>query len=122
MTDAYYARAKATADRVIGKRGRAAILRQPGTPTGPAHNQTPGTPIDHPVVFVTDSYSNTEVDGTRIQRKDKRLIMAVGSLEIEPTTACTIVEKSGGLLYKIIAVDPVEPGETTPLYEIQARR
>lgn len=116
-----YGRLKATADRLIGRFGRSGTLSRPGSPTGPAYDPTPGTPTTYAVSYVVDDYRNSELDGTRVLQSDKKLTMAVKALSITPATSDTLVETDGSV-YKIIDVKPLQPGATTLLWEIQARR
>lgn len=116
-----YARSKAVADRLIERYGKAGNIRRAGTPTGAAHNQTPGAPVSHPAKFVTLKYATKDIDGVRVLATDKKVLCAVGSLAIAPTTSDLLVEATGAP-YKIMAVDALEPGDTTLLYWIQARR
>lgn len=121
MTAFDYSRARQTADRLIEKFGKPGNIRRNGTPTGPAHNQTPGAPVDHPVTFVTLKYETKDIDGVRVLKTDTKVLLAVGSLDIEPTTSDLLAGASGAP-YKVIAADALEPGPTTLLYWIQARR
>jgi hypothetical protein len=116
-----YAPALATANDLIARYGKPGNIRRAGAPTGSAHNQTPGTPVDHPVTFVTLKYATKDIDGVRVLATDKRVLCAVGALAIMPTTSDLLAEATGAP-YKIMAVDALEPGDTTLLYWIQARR
>jgi hypothetical protein len=113
-----YGRSKATADRLIGRFGQAAALKRPNS-SGPAYAPVEGTPTSYAVTVVVNDYRNAEIDGTRVQSGDKKVMMAKGSLAIEPTTSDTLV--IGGKEHAIVEVRPLNPGGTVILYEVQAR-
>ena len=114
-----YARMKATADRLIAKAGQAATLRRP-TSTGTAFNPTPGAPGEYPITVVVEVYAFREIDGTRIQRDDLKVLLAKGSLTVEPKTTDRLL--IGGVEYAIMDVRPENPGGTLLMWTIQARR
>ena len=115
-----YARSKATAARLLARFGQAATLRRPST-GGTAYNPTQGSPADYPVTIVVTDYETREVDGTRILSTDKKVLLAKGSLSVEPATSDLLIEASGAV-YKIVNVQPLNPGGTVVMYTIQARR
>jgi hypothetical protein len=115
-----YARSKASADRQLGGAGQAGFLRRP-TSTGPAHDPTPGAPLNYPVTFAVFGYKNRDIDGTRILATDKRVLLAVGDLAVEPQISDMLVIK--GVAHSII--DPIEivaPAGIAVLYKLQVRR
>ncbi|CAN7169467.1 hypothetical protein LJR202_000282 [Brevundimonas sp. LjRoot202] len=116
-----YSRPLATANRLIEKFGQLGAIRREGAPTGPAYDPTPGAPVDHPARFAVMSYGSNEIDGSRILTTDKKVLLAPGSLAVEPTTSDLLVEADGSTL-TIIDVDPLKPAETTLLWTVQARR
>lgn len=116
-----YARPQAVANRLIAKFGQDGAVRRTGAPTGPEYDPTPGLPVDHPARFVVTGYDNREIDGTRILSKDKKVLMAPGSLKIDPGEGDLLVEADGSTL-TIIDADPLKPAETVLLWMIQARR
>ena len=115
-----YARSKASADRLLARFGQTGSVRR--TPqTGTAYNPTDGAPVDHPVTFVVTEFSAREIDGTRVLASDKKALVAVGALSITPGTADLLLdpEVPG---YKIVKVDPLNPGGTVVVYQMQVRR
>ncbi len=120
MTAFNYTRAKATADRLITRFGQPGTLQRMTT-GGPAYNPNAAAPMDYPVVFLVTDYSLAEIDGSRILATDKRVYMAVRSLEIEPSTADQLVG-DGAKPFSIVEVKPLQPGATTVLYELRCRR
>lgn len=120
MTAFNYARAKATADRLIARFGQSGYIRRTPT-TGTAYNPTQGTPADHACTFVVTDYTAREIDGARILSSDKKAIVAFGALAIALGTADRLLDPSVPG-YKIVEVKPLNPGGTVVLYEMQVRR
>lgn len=110
---------KAMADEEIAESGMSATLKRPTT-SGPAYNPTIGTPTSYAVNVVVQEYRNAEIDGARVQAGDKKVMMAKGSLAIEPDTSDKLV--IGGVDHAIVEVRPLNPGGTVLLYEMQVRR
>jgi hypothetical protein len=114
-----YARSKATADRLISRFGQTATLRRP-TVSGTAYNPSAGTPTDYSATVVVLDYDRREIDGTRILAADRKVLLAAGTLAIEPVTSDKAV--IGGIEHSIIDVAPLNPGGTVLLYQLQVRR
>jgi hypothetical protein len=120
MADAFdYAEAKADADEMIAEFGQTGKLRRPTT-TGPAYDPTEGSPSDKACTFVVLGYTNREIDGSRVLASDKKVLLAKGSLAIEPTTSDKLL--IGGVVHSIVDVSPLSPGGTVVFYEMQVRR
>jgi hypothetical protein len=122
-----YGRTKASADRLIARCGADAVLRVPGTATGPRYDPTPGASVDHPIRVVVTGYSARERDGTSILATDKKVLIAVGDLAVEPLPSHKLV--LGGVEHRILGKDEdgegvvkVSPGGVTVLYKAHARR
>ena len=121
MTDVFdYAETKADADELIAEFGQAATLRRPGASTGDAWNPTQGAATDYGCMVVVLSYDYREIDGTRILSTDKKVLLAKASLSAEPATSDRLL--ISGAEHAIIDVQPLNPGGTVVLYQIQARR
>lgn len=116
-----YARAKATADRLIQRFGQTGTLRKAGASTGPAYNDTPGAPVDHSCRFAIVAFEQREIDGARVLATDKKAILAKGSLTVEPLPGDTLVDAAGAA-YSVVDVMPLNPAGTTVMYEMQVRR
>lgn len=114
-----YARSTATADRLLAKFGQTGTLKRP-TSTGPAHNPTEGEPDEHACTFVVEEFKAFEIDGSRVLATDKKVLLAKGSLTIEPTTTDKLM--IGGIPHSIVRIEPVAPGGVTVMYMAQCRR
>lgn len=119
MTAFDYARPKATADRLITRFGQSGTLQRPST-TGPDYNPTIGTPTPYTVTFAVTEYADREIDGERIKSTDKKVLLAKGSLAIEPKTSDKLL--IGGVAHSIIRVEPLAPGGTVVMWTLQVRR
>jgi len=114
-----YGRSVETADRLIARFGQEGVLRRPGTATGPAYNPTIGAPVDHDATFVVMSFTNAEIDGTRVLATDKKILLAKGALTITPALSDKLV--IAGKEHAILNSTPLAPAGIVVLYEIQAR-
>lgn len=113
-----YARPKATADRLLTRYGQAGKLLK-YTKSGPAYDPVITWP-EHDCTFAVMEYANREVDGTRVLATDKKVILAKGSLSVDPTTADKL--KIGTVEHSIIRVEPLAPGGVTVMFTLQCRR
>lgn len=120
MTAFDYAKAKATADRLIQRFGQSGHLRRIAA-TGPAYDRSPGAATDHACRFAVVDYMATEIDGTRVLATDKKVYLAKGSLTIEPKASDVLVEADSSV-YKIVSVAPLSPAGVVVVYELQVRR
>ena len=112
-----YSRPRATAERLIAKFGQAATLRRTvsgGTPYDPTTDT-----VGYPCTIVVQSYADALIDGTRIKRGDKKVMVSTKGLTIEPTTSDALV--IGGVSHELAMVKPMAPGGTVVLWEVQAR-
>ena len=115
-----YSRTISTADRMIERFGVAGTLRR-RTTTGPEYDPTEGNPVNHACRFVVSDYSATEIDGTRVLATDKKVMLAKGSLTVEPRLSDLLVDAASSS-YKIVAINPLQPGPDTVMWELQVRR
>lgn len=122
-----YNRTKKTADRLITKYGKEnkAILRRYGS-SGPAYDPTITGPQNYNVTVVVLSYSNWELGDGRVLSSDKKVLLSVGKLAIEPLPSDQLL--IGGIIHNIVGpkegngIKPLSPGGTVIMYEVQCRR
>lgn len=117
MTAFDYARSVATATRLIARFGTSGTIRRT-TNTGDAWNPTQTTK-DHDCTLVVTNYSVSQIDGTLIQKNDRRVFVSTDGLTITPTPDDLIIVD--GVTLAIINVLPVKPAAIVVMYEIQAR-
>lgn len=116
-----YSRPLATANRLIERYGQLGAIRRAGAASGPDYDPTPGEPVDHPARFAMIDYTTDEIDGTKIKAKDKKALVAPGSLSIAIETTDHLVEADGSVWNIIPPVQTMRPAETTLLYTLQCR-
>jgi hypothetical protein len=79
-------------------------------------------PTEFTLKGVVVDYDEDDVDGDLVRRGDKRVLVAQNSITGGQDMKIVDAMDDGGLDYKVVAVSPVAPGDTTIIYEIQARR
>lgn len=116
-----YARARATAERLLTTFGAVGAIRRQAPGSGPSYD--PGSPVltDHPATVAVTAYTAREIDGTRIRSGDRKVLVSAKGLPVEPTTSDKLVESSG-TAWTIVAVEAVRPADVTVLYRLQCRR
>lgn len=117
MVAALYTRLEATARRLIDKYGKAAHVVT-FVNSGPSHKPA-REPTEHACMLVDSFYELTVIPDTLIQIGDKSGIIspAVG---VVPDTSCKL--KIDGQTYTFRAVEPLNPGGLTLLYEYIAHK
>ena len=112
-----YARAQATAARLIANFGQTASLIQ-RTATGPSYDPTI-VETSHNCTLVVLDYEQSKIDGTLIKATDRRVFLSTEGLTVSPDTQDKLT--IGGTVYSIVAIMPLSPAGTVVLWEIQAR-
>lgn len=107
---------------VVRKYGGPLVLRRVGAAIvdGSAGTSTPGIEVDYPGFCIIEEYSTREIDGTRIQRDDKKLFTVIDAVSVIPTLSDRISLKSE--LYTIQDIKPLAPGGTALAYVLQVRK
>ena len=109
-----YSQIKATADRLINRFGKDAVLVTTTT-TGPAFDPTV-TEVTTDIILAEIGYSLTNRNESLVQAGDKLfLVQAVA----EPALDDKI--RLDGVDYQMVQVQPLAPGPVTILYEVQGR-
>jgi hypothetical protein len=83
---------------------------------GPKYDPV-NVPTTEDLIGVLSKYKDKDIDGTRILRKDRRVILAAD--QSEPTTADFV--RIAGVQYSIIDVEKIEPASTILAYVLQVR-
>lgn len=113
-----YARARATAERLIARFGQAGVIRRvvkSGTSYDPVL-----TPTDHACTLVDLDYAERNIDGALIKRGDRMVYLSTSGLAIRPELSDKVV--IGGVEHAIQNVMPLAPGGTDVFFQLQARR
>ena len=117
MTRFDYSGVKATAERLIRRFGQDATLvreTQGGEPWDPVIVET-----EYACQAAVMDYSQSLIDGTRIQADDRQIYLSTEGLTVTPTTSDSL--SVGGVSFSIINVMPLNPGGTVVFYELQCR-
>lgn len=112
-----YARAVATANRLIDKFGQTGAIRRTETSGDPWNPGTSDT--DYTCTLVALDYDQKDVDGTLIKSTDKKVYAATKGMTIQPTTTDKVI--IGGVVSTIIEAKPLNPAGTVVYFELQAR-
>jgi len=119
-----YSSVIARAAGLIEKYGKTLIIVVSGaTSYSPITGETAGADTEYRVHGVEYPYSQGQVDGTIIQRADRRFLVAAlttaGATYPQPTTGNNI--KVGTTILHIVNVSPLNPGDQSIIYDIQGR-
>lgn len=108
--------------QALAEFGRAAILRRAAPGVVDPVAGTTGTEVvtDYPCNALEDKYSIKDIDGTRIQQGDKKILLSAPTTMPLPSLEDSLV--LGSEVYSIINVDPLAPDGNALMYTIQARR
>jgi len=117
-----YARARATAARLIASFGQTVTLRKPGATTGPSYDPVPGAP---------DDYTAKAVDLNRLIRNmNNRLIRNMNDVTVTAVSRTLFLDASvspakgdqvqiGSEWCEITVSRPLAPGGVNVLYEVE---
>ena len=112
----FYANLQATADRLIKRFGKSAMLETEGAPTGPEWNPQPGPAVLTPITVVETGYSLTDRNETLIQSGDW---VGIADSQVEIVRGAVLLV--GGKRLRVAEVEPLNPGGTVLLYQVVAR-
>lgn len=109
------------ANKLIDKFGQPGTIRAPGAKTGDKWNPTIGAPTTEACVLVELEYTQSEIDGTLILAKDKKVLVKVGGLTKEFMVNATELIYGGVTHIVVQPVKPLSPGGVLLLWELQVR-
>lgn len=117
------------AKQLINANGEAVTLTLYATsaPDGNFPNETqPSVPFNDSARAVFLNYSTKEAgttygDGNEIHRDDKKVLVAADGLEFDPNLQGTIT-RADGLMFRIVKVKCLDPGNQKIYFELQVRR
>lgn len=117
----FYTLLRATAESLLAEKGQEITIttRTSGAYSVGSGNatQTTATTTANAAVF---DYAAADVDGTRILRGDKRVLLSAEGLTVVPDTTDRVT--IGGVVHHIIDVQAVSPAGDVVLYKLQVRR
>ena len=109
-----YARARATAERLIAKFGTAGAIRR-AVKTGPDYDPEI-TETDYPCTLVILEIDISKIDGTLIQQGDRMVYVSTKGLTIEVTVSDKLI--IAGKEHAIKQCRPLSPAGLTVYYEL----
>lgn len=119
MTRFDYSNLESTAKRLIDRFGRDAVLIKKGTPAdGATLYDAPPADTESDIILCETRFSLMNRDGTLIKNGDKRWLISTEGLAPELEDKVQL----DGTKYELINVDPLNPGGTVLLYEVQGRK
>lgn len=120
-----YARSAQTADRLIERFGGPGQIVQMIPGNGPASDPGPATPSPSPCKLVVVDFSDSERADTKIEQKDRKILVSAIGLALGPETTGKVIVGEGETAETYTIIPPVRtlrPASTTVLYTIQGRR
>lgn len=116
------ARLAQVAKRLIESNGRSVEFRvKPGTLKDAAQpwlgKAAAGSTSSVICVFV--DYRASEIDGSIVQREDRRLLVAGESIAFVPSTDYEVID--GAVVWQVVNVQQVQPGSVEIMYDLQVR-
>jgi hypothetical protein len=99
--------------------GVAAVLTQPGIPTGPDYDPTPGVPVVYPSTVLQTSFTMKDKAGTVVEENDAKYIL---SPEGDPDPDLQGTLTVGGITLQVISLKPLQPGPTVMFWYVHCRK
>jgi hypothetical protein len=117
-----YDRAALTATRMLADYGQAGAIRRTTIVGGNAFDPTSGTPTttDHLAKVLVSKFNRNEVDGTRVQANDLKVLVAPDAA-VQPSTSDLLVLADASIL-NIVDVQRLAPAGQTVLWTLVCRR
>lgn len=120
-----YSSLAAVAQRLIDENGRDITItlkdRAAANPSEPWRANGSSDTVVGPVRAVVVPYSTQDVDGTLVQREDKRALVA--ALDVDPSVLENFdLVTDGSDVWRVVASRIVNPGDTRVIYALQLRR
>lgn len=117
----FYTGLRSTAARMLGDRGQVMTLRKrtPGA-YSPSAGSATVTATDYSATGAAFDFAALLIDGTNIQRGDKKVLLSAEGLTVEPDAGDMLV--IAGTVYNVVAVQPVAPAGTVVVHKLQVRR
>ena len=117
----FYAGLSRTASKMLGDKGRAMVLRKR---TAGAYDPATGvaaiTTEDHNVIGAEFDFPALLIDGTTIQRGDKKIILAADGMTVEPDVDDVVLVAT--VPRNVVSVKAINPAGTVVVYILQVRK
>lgn len=109
-----------TAEKLLRENGKVAKLITPGANTGTDYDPVYGDATEDDVYFLSTHWKMSDAQKSLVQVNDVVGIMSTEGGIIPDQSINTI--KIGGIIYQLIVVSPLQPGNVTMLYGLIARK
>ena len=116
----------------IAKFGKEAVLTQPGTPTGPDYDPTPGTPTEYTVKVLEtgppgSGFTIMNQPGGLVREVDRWFMMSVEPDPVEgipdpDLNGVLTVPKVAGVDIQVISLDPIQPGPVILFWRVRCKK
>lgn len=110
-----YSRPRSTADRLLSRFGKTAVLEKPGEPSGPAWDPVPGEPTQHEITVLEFNERVRDRSGTLIGQSVTTLYVST-SAGVAPEKADRV--QVDGSWYEIDEARRLAPGPTVLMWEV----
>jgi hypothetical protein len=109
-----------TAEPLIERFGKSATLTTfQAASGGDPWNPVPDTPVTQDVTVVQTVFDLRDRDGTLVQEDDVMFLLSTAG---DPTTDLAQTLTVESVVYQVVRIMPLKPGDITMLYKVQARK
>ncbi len=115
-----YGRAEKTAQRLLARFGRGAMLIQLGPNTGTEADPVFDSPVEVPCTVVELQFSLRDREGSLVGAADRRLLVSTEGLDSGLGREGKI--ELDGHKHTILRIDPLSPGGKILMFEVQIGR
>jgi hypothetical protein len=104
--------------------GKSATLTQPGVPTGPDYDPTPGTPTVYPITVLEtgppgSGFTIMNEGGSLVRTDDRWFMMSVDG---DPAPGLNGVLTLSGVDIQVISLNPVQPGPVIMFWRVRCKK
>jgi hypothetical protein len=123
---AFYDDMQETAGELLAEFGQSVTITKPGAGTydNATGVNTPAASTTQTGLAIEEAYKAHEIDGTLVKVGDKKLMLsplnAAGAVLTAPLVGHSVTV--GGVVYRIMSVEPYSPGGTVLYIILQLRR
>jgi hypothetical protein len=108
----------------IANFGKPATLTQPGIPTGPEYDPTPGTPVVYPITVLEtgppgSGFTIMNESGSLVRSDDRWFMMSVDG---DPAPNLNGVLTINSVDLQVISLNPVQPGSTIMFWRVRCKK
>ncbi len=101
----------------LAETGMSATILEQGAKTGPDHNPTIGDDVPHACTVMQTGFTKLIKSGTLVEGAEAAFMLSADGLGVTPSTAHGL--DVGGVVYRILKVDPLAPAGVVVYYTLQ---